>query len=358
MDSILNYVETTNLTALGTIGMVTLFVAIFSLLMEIERTFNDIWGIERGRPTLRRLADYTSVMVICPLLFLLATAVIAPLSSGHAVGLIASFIEPLLLGQGQRFAEIAASVIVYTVGLSLGYLIFISAFTFLYIFVPNTRVRFLPGLTAGLVAALLWQTAQWGYLKSQVGLARYNAIYATFASFPIFLIWLYLSWQIVLFGAEVSFAHQNESEGHMLPFVEGVGFHWRTLAALLLMLSIGRRFVEGRAPTSVRELSDELRLPPRMVGEILNELSDHGLVVEAIAGERSFVPGRSLDAITVQQVTDALRRTGEERILLHDDAATRHLKHLLGRARDAESGVLGTVTLRQAIEEIWRPRAV
>jgi len=350
IDAILNYVERADARTLGTVGLAVLFLAVLSLLTRIERAFNEIWGIEHGRRLVRRLADYTSVLVICPVLFLIAMAITAPLSATSVAKLFDLVPESLRLGISERLATFAAAVIVNVIGMSVAFIIVTSAFTFLFICVPNTRVRFSSGLTAGVVTGVLWQLSQWIYVRSQVGLTKYFAIYGALASFPIFLIWLHFSWQIILFGAEISFAHQNESEGPVLPFAPKTGFLWRTRVALLIMIAIAERFVKGDPALPIRELSNILQLPPHLLGSILNDLSEAGLAAETVDGERAFVPGRSLDTITLQLVVDSLKRDPKESVPLPDNEKTSYIDGLLTEARDAEGTVLANTTLRQAVD--------
>lgn len=350
-DTILNYVESADLTALGVVGLVSLFVSALWALARVENCFNEVWSIERGRPLARRLADYTSVLVICSLLFVVATAVTASLSSLSAVHAVASLIRPALAGAGEEFAQVTASGIVYAVGLLGGFALLMAAFTCLFVFVPNIRVRWRSGLIAGAVTAILWQLAQWGYLKSQLGLARYSAIYATFASFPIFLLWVYMGWQIVLFGAELSFVHQSECEG-INGMVEELSVSQTVEAALRIMLAVGRSYVEGQPALSVQQLSKQIGLAPRVVGRIVNGLVTRGLLIEVAVGERSFVPGRSLDSITLQDVVDVFWEADNQPNLCgaYDDSVARFARHALEDARLASETILGRLSLRQAVD--------
>ena len=169
----------TSLKTLGIVGLGFLIWTLILVLGTIERSFNDIWGIKRSRNIFRKFTDYLGVILICPILALCATGVNAFLSNSGLVLRMAPYLSMWLV------------------------------FTFIYMFMPNTKVKFSSALTAGIIGGTLWQFAQWGYIHFQIGVSRYSIIYGTFASIPVFLIWLHISWLIVLLGAEISFVYQN-----------------------------------------------------------------------------------------------------------------------------------------------------
>ena len=192
---IIDLASKTNLKTLGIVGLGFLIWTLIIVLGTIERSFNDIWGIKKSRNIFRKFTDYLGVILICPILALCTTGVNAFLSNSSLVNKILGmeFIG-VLMHQLLRMAP---------------YLSMWLVFTFIYMFMPNTKVKFSSALTAGIIGGTLWQLTQWVYIHLQIGVSRYSVIYGTFASIPVFLIWLHISWLIVLFGAEISFAHQN-----------------------------------------------------------------------------------------------------------------------------------------------------
>ena len=162
------------------------------MLSTVENSFNTIWGVKRSRSIFRKTSDYLSVLIVGPVLVAAAIAITASLEN-------ISFAQ-IILSQG-----IIKQLIIHFVP-------FVSlwiAFTGVYIFMPNIRVKIQHALIGGVIAGTIWQIVQWVYINFGIGVAKYNAIYGGFAQFPLFLIWLYISWLIVLFGAEISFASQN-----------------------------------------------------------------------------------------------------------------------------------------------------
>jgi membrane protein len=190
-------------------------------------------------------------------------------------------------------------------------------FTFLYIFMPNTRVRFTSGLLAGIIAGTIFQIVQWGYITFQIGAAKYNAIYGSFAAFPLFLVWLQLSWLIVLYGAEVSFAHQNVDTYEFEPDALQASHRLKKLLSLQIAQHVIKNFARGEAPPTARQISHELEIPIRLVNEILFELVKSHLFSASGAegdGERGYQPARDIHGLTIQYVVEAMELRGMNEI--------------------------------------------
>jgi membrane protein len=178
--------ENTKGGAIAGVGVVVLFWTIIKVLGNIESSFNDIWGIKKPRTMGRKLTDYLSVVMIGPVLLIIASSATVLLTTR-----ITSMVEQLSsLGY-------AAGVIIFLLKL-FPYTVIWVLFTFMYVFMPNTKVRLKSGLWGGIVAGTVYQIAQYAYIKFQIGVSGYGAIYGSFAALPLFLVWLQLSWLIVL----------------------------------------------------------------------------------------------------------------------------------------------------------------
>jgi membrane protein len=178
------------------IGIVFLLWTVLKLLSHIERSFNDIWDVKKPRTYGRKFSDYLSIMLISPILFILSSSVTV-------------FITTQITMITQKVALIGMfSPVIFFMMKFTPYCLMWVLFIFMYILMPNTRVNFSSGMIAGVIAGTIFQIVQWAYVDFQVGMARYNAIYGSFAALPLFLIWIQMSWLIVLFGAEISFAYQ------------------------------------------------------------------------------------------------------------------------------------------------------
>ncbi len=203
VSQIIGYVNNTNVKSLGVVGLLFLLVTVVSLLSTIEDAFNNIWGVLETRSLQRRFSDYLSVVVVGPLLLMVAMSMTSSLQSQW---LVQWLVRNTLLGE--------AILLPFRL---VPYLSVWVAMTFLYSYIPNARVRFRSAVLGGVVAGTIWQVTQWGYFHFQVGVANYNAIYGALAALPIFLVWIYTSWLIVLFGLELVRTHQETTPVYLPP---------------------------------------------------------------------------------------------------------------------------------------------
>jgi membrane protein len=187
-------------------------------------------------------------------------------------------------------------------------------FTFIYAFIPNIRVRFVPALIGGMVAGTLWQLAQRAYIDFQIGVVKYHAIYGAFAQFPVLMIWLYISWVIVLLGAELTFACQNVAVYPLERFAPLANFYMREWLASAVYFSLAQAFTEGTGSWSAVAFARQYRIPMRLVREVIQSLLHAKLVVEDAATPEHYVPAYDLAAITPWHILCALRHQGNARM--------------------------------------------
>jgi membrane protein len=187
-------------------------------------------------------------------------------------------------------------------------------FAGLYMFIPNTRVTPRAALIGGVFGGTLWQLSQWAYVDFQVGVARYNAIYGTLAALPVFMIWLYLAWSIVLLGLVMTFAVQNLRSIRRDLRGGRVSIAGRTRVALAVLLRLARAFHHGEGPPSAQALAAELEIPPRLLLEILALLQRLGLVIEVAAGNdtNTYLPAREPATMLLHDVLESLARDGND----------------------------------------------
>jgi membrane protein len=265
VDKILQYIGNTNVKTLGWIGVGTLLVTVFTTVGNVERAFNTIWGVKKGRTSWRKFTDFFSIIVICPIIVLVAASFTVAMQK---LELVHAFVTDPGYDSLEKLLLKLISLTLVWVG-----------FTFVYAFVPNTRVRLRSAVVGGVAAGTLWQSAQWFYIHWQIGFTKYNAIYGSFAQLPLFLVWLYISWIIVLLGAEVSYAVQ-----HLGAFVRrGLSMNMSPLSrqkvAVAALTHIAARFAAGLSPLSSAELSRVLHLPEDVVQENLSACAEVGLTV-------------------------------------------------------------------------------
>jgi membrane protein len=302
------------------IGVAVLFWTVIKVLGNIEESFNDIWGIQRQRPLARKFSDYLSMMLICPILLVVSSGITVFMSA--QIPLIASRIA--LLGSIAPLVSVLIKAIPYIVIWVL--------FTFIYILMPNTKVRVASGIFAGIIAGSIYQAVQLVYVKFQVGVASYNAIYGSFAAIPLLLVWLQLSWLIVLFGAELSFVFQNVEMFEFEPDCARVSYAFRKLLSLRVVNFIAKHFSRGEKPASMTEISHTLNIPVRLLQQILFELVQAGILAETVTKDYKvpgYQPGIDPDTLTVHYVINALERVGLDAIPVEQSAELKTLSQSL-----------------------------
>ncbi len=290
---IIAYVNNTNMKSMGAIGLVMLILTVISLMGSIEEAFNAVWGVRETRSIQRRFSDYLSVVIVGPILLLAATSMTSSLQSQW---LLQWLIQNTYLGD--------AILMLFRF---LPYLSVWIAMVFLYIFIPNTRIRFASAVTGGIIAGTAWELAQWGYFHFQVGVANYNAIYGTLAAVPIFLVWIYTSWLIVLFGLEIVFAHQHRGHGILGSSSFRLTATAREELAVALLVQVSLHFQNGGIPPSAQNLADELNVPLLPLETVFDELKQLGYLVATSGSVSGWLPARDPSEVKVNEVIGALR---------------------------------------------------
>ncbi len=287
------------------IGVALLFWAIIKMLSNIENAFNAIWGVKTPRSWARKFSDYLSIMLICPVLLVV---------SGSATVMISGQIQAIV----QRISLLGPVAPVINMGLKiLPYAALWITFTFIFIFMPNTKVRFKSALIAGIIGGTIFQLVQWGYLAFQIGVTKYNAIYGSFAALPLFLVWLQLSWLVVLFGAEISFAYQNVDTYEFEPDCLSVSYSYKRLLTLLITTRIVQNFCRGESPMTASEIAMKLEMPIRLVRQILFELVEGNVVSEVQINQNkdvAYQPAHDVDNMTVRSVIESIENRGNSNI--------------------------------------------
>lgn len=287
------------------LGVVILFWSVIKVLGNIEKSFNDIWGVKKMRGFSRRMSDYLSITFICPIFLIL--------SSGLTV-----FIQSHTILITERISLLGAlSPFIYFLLELLPYAIIWAIFTFIYIFMPNTKVNWRSGVIAGILAGSIYQIIQLVYINFQIGVTKYNAIYGSFAALPLFLVWLQLSWRIVLFGAEISFAHQNVDTYEFEPDCLETSQSFRNLIALRAMNLLVKNFSQDKEPLTAAQISHELEIPIRLLRDILDELLQTKVVTAVEIGESkdlAYQPGSDTNLMTIKFVLDKINEKGSDNI--------------------------------------------
>lgn len=331
---ILELGEQADVRALGAIGVVVLLYLVVILLTTVESTLNRIWGARRPRSLMRRAADYAAILFVLPIGLLLATA------AGSGLG------DMTWLGSA-RFA-VREVVAIGAAGIVL---------TFLYIVMPNTRTRFKSALLGGMVAGALWHLGLVVYAFFQIGVARYNLLYSGFATLPLFLVWIFVSWLVVLGGAELAAAHQDERAFRWRVRVGDASPRTRHRLGVRFSAEITRAFFRGEAPPDLIELAERAGVPTRLAEEVLDDLASHGIFFRALRdGIPTYVLAREPRSVRLSTVLASLDEVADPRELgpRRDDDEARRLASLVGNLESANATNPANLTLRQVVE--WLDR--
>ena len=304
--------ETTRGGLIAGIGVLLLFWTIVRVLGHIESSFNHIWGIRKHRSLPRKISDYLSAMVICPLLFIMSSA---------ATVVIKTQVDFVM----QKISLVEAlGPAIYTGLRLLPYGVIWILFTFVYMFMPNTKVNFRSGLFGGILAGTIFHLFQWVYLWLQIGVAKYNAIYGSFAALPLFLFWLQISWMIVLFGAELSFSYQNEQTYEYEPDILQISYSLKKLLTLQVAHLLVKDFAAGNRPLTSEEIATNLEIPVRLARDIVEDLVESKVISELGSptdGETTYQPARDIDLYTIKYVIDNLEQRGSSQLPLVESEA-------------------------------------
>jgi len=287
------------------IGIVVLLWTVIKLLAHIEGSFNDIWEVKMPRSYGRKFSDYLSIILISPLLILM---------SSSATVFITTKIT--LITEKVALIGMFSPMIFFMLKLTPYFLVWI-LFIFTYILMPNTQVNFSAGFIAGIIAGTIFQAAQLAYILFQVGVAKYNAIYGSFAALPLFLIWMQLSWLIVLFGAEISFAYQYVDTYEFEPDRRQISPAFKRLLTLQIAHRVISTFSKGKMPLTASKLSQILEIPIRLVLQLLDELVECEIfsITEIKGNEKlAYQPARDINIITIKSIIEALEQKGVDNI--------------------------------------------
>jgi membrane protein len=298
-------IERLNAGAIGAVGTVLVFLAAVFLLAQLEVILNEIWGLKRHRPFFYRLAIYWTAITFGPPLMALSIGIPATLRSYRAVEWLEHYI----------------SVDLFRL---LPYVFVWSIFTGIYLFMPNTRVRFSAAAVGAVVGGTLWQIAGVGFTLYTSTVLVYSALYGSLGVIPLFFLWLFISWSIFLFGAELSFVVQNYNLLRNGLKVYGPSYKEREYLSLRIVLTIAKNFLQGKSPLGLNALTRQLRLPFHLTGELVESLARENIVIKLHQGsEDVYLPARNVDAITMSDIIQAVQgnqklatESPEDRVIL------------------------------------------
>jgi membrane protein len=298
-ERLLNFVDRMDVGVLGVVGLAMLFWTAISVVQKIEAAFNEIWHAHRARPLARKFTDYLSVLLIGPVLMFSAFGISASVLASETVRELSEY-RPvwLLIDTAQQLVP---------------FFLVVAAFTFIYKFLPYTRVNILSALLGGAIGGLIWAIASWAFGLFAQGASTYTAIYSAFASLILFIIWLDVNWLILLIGASFAFYHQHPEYTPLSAGRPLLSIRSRERLALGVIAAIGRAQYHGERPLSASDLRRRLRVPEEAVHRVLDALVEADLVAATADEPARYLPARPLESTSLKALMDAARRAGEQR---------------------------------------------
>ena len=303
-DKIIGFVDNINVTVLGSVGVALLFYTVVSLMQKIERAFNETWRVTELRPFAQRFSDYLTVILIGPVLMFTALGVTATIGN---LAMVRSAMEVEAIG---AFMQL--------LGRLVPFLLVVGAFSFVYVFVPNTRVSLRAAVIGGLCAGLMWQIMGWGFAAFVANSTKYTAIYATFATMLILLIWLYVSWLILLIGGSIAFYVQHPEYRSLQSRIIRLSNRMKEKMALLIMSLVGQHYYHQRPAWTLQGLAKQMQVGTDACGLLVNTLEESGILVRTSDNPPTYLPGHALETLKLKDIINTVRTTGETPYLSPD----------------------------------------
>ncbi len=336
---ITSFIENMNVGVLGALGLTLLLYTAISLMQKIEESLNFVWHISRPRGLGERFSRYLSVLMVGPILVFSALGLTGTMMNIDAVRALSAV--PLLGDALQTASRLVP------------YLLVIAAFTFVYLFIPNTRVRFWPALIGGAVGGVVWQTAGWLFATFVASSGQYAAIYSGFAILILFMIWLYVSWLVLLFGASVAFYVQHPEYLYLSAGEPRLSHRVRERLALSVMNLVTQRFIQGERPHTMPDFVRLLAVPMHVLERVMSALEGRQLLSPSGDDPPLYLLARDPAAISLAEVMAAVRSHGEAQFLTPDALPTSaSVNQALNQMQQALDASLGSISLRElALQE-------
>ena len=293
-----NMLDKTSGGLIAGIGVALLFWSVIKLLSNVEHSFNSIWGVKKQRTIFRQFTDYLSITLICPLLLIASGSFTAKVAAG-----VSSFNLP-------SYVDVFISTF-------LPYLMIWLVFAFIYMFIPNCKVKPISALLPGIIAGTIFCFIQWMYVNFQVGVTRYNAIYGSFAALPLFLIWVQISWVVVLMGAEIAFAYQNIRDYEYEENISNISNNLKLLLFLRITHMIVKAFCNDHKPYNATDISHILKIPIRLTKDLIFELVQANILSTVKTDNdriEAFQPAHTPEKISVFFVMETLNYNKDRKI--------------------------------------------
>ena len=337
VSNVMSFIDNIKVGVLGAVGFALLIYSVISMMHKIEHSFNYTWQIKRDRNMSQRFRDYLSVVFIAPLMIFLSAAI----TTSANTSFVMEYIEKL--PAGSSFVAFSSDLIPYLI-MSMG-------FAFIYLFLPNTQVRFLPAFVGGLVTAIFWKVMGWGVSTFIANSASNIAIYSAFASVIILMVWMYIGWLVLLVGASVSFYFQNPQ--YILVRRDSMQLNGENAEslALSLMYLIGLHYHKSMPAWDVDRLGQRLRVAPHLVEDMLDFLVSQSYVVRTGEGCEEIYPAQPMEQLLVRDLLRCVRELSLNGERPRDIRGELPVASVLDEMRAAIEQRFGDKTLKDLIDQ-------
>lgn len=298
------YLETARDGLFLGIGLIILIWAVYAFFNMLEHSFNNIWNVKQTRSFGRRLTNYMVVLLLVPIMIILTSGISIFLNSTQSLAPVLQAIEPI--------RRVLLRIVPFIVASGV--------FTWIFIAIPNTKVRFLSAVIPGVIMGVLFQVVQIFSVYLVILFTRMSLVYGAFSAIPLILIWLHITCWLLLVGAELAFAIQNNDMFAYEKDLENMSRRYKDYVMLYLLSVIIRRFEQGKVPQTAQEMAAKNQLPIRLVQQLLSRLEETNIVRRVYveqAEDETFVPALDTRQITVEMVIGRISAQGTEEFLQH-----------------------------------------
>lgn len=331
--TILSFVDNIKVGVLGAVGLGLLMFTVVSLIRQVEVAFNSTWRVRKLRPLVERFSHYISVLMVGPVL------IFSAIGLSQSVEHISLFRQVIETDTGAFFYNL--------VSVYLPFFMTVFGITFVYMFVPNTRVKFTAALFGATIATLLFRVASFVFTLFIAGSTKYDAIYSAFATIIILFIWIYIIWLILLLGSSIAYYFQHSGKLLFLYRDEKLSPYESEALALQIMVIVTRNYYAERPPVGLEAISHQLQLPDDLVEAMVYQLEKGGYLTIVDNDEQSLLPGSPPEETTSADLLAYIHDSNKERTKRADASTEMNIINLLRVAEDEALDAIKNVTIKQ-----------
>lgn len=335
-DHIIAFVDNIKVGVLGTVGLALLIYSVISLMQKIEHAFNYTWHVTRQRTFARRFSDYLSILLVGPLMIFSALGMAASVGSAPLLEKILG--HQIVSGAFEQTALVLPAILI------------VLALAYLYMFMPNTRVKFSSAIVGAVAAATCWKITGIIFKSFISGSANYAAVYSAFATLIVMLIWIYMTWLVLLLGASIAFYCQNPNQMMTRRGIIRLSHRARQRLALMVMQLSAKNFYEGTPPWTADHIARYFHLPPQPVQDVLDALEDEGLLTCTASDPPGFQPGKPPETVSVGDIIAAVNQHGGDAAIERKIKAGPEIDAVFSSLDEALAKTGGKTTVRDLLE--------